>query len=419
MDIVKLEMVNKYINSLSLTEKNNTQFIKYINNINSYIVQNKIVLNSNEIIELLDCNEVLKDCVESLEYHGEDIFILLLKDCLKILIEENKQIQKVININIYKVDKNDNIFNYVKDIPILSDNIQKRLLRKAQNNDKIAREVLVKTNLRMIHSIAYKYCNKGLDFDDLVQEGSMGILESIKKYDLSQGGNIKFSSYAFRMICSRMISAIYKKGKSIKLPVYIQQKLILLNRTIDNFKKEFGRFPTLEETAQIMNLTEEEVIKILKNKNKYSFLTEDIYDERSKINDKEQQEISVQKNDVLETIIKIMLPRDIELLLKKCKLNEKEKEYLKLRYGFYDNKLHSYAELARFYNISIEGLRHREISILRKIICSDIIYDFINYMDNSNQAKNNIDFLRQEYKNIKNRSISIGKLLDKHLQKKI
>ena len=160
-----------------------------------------------------------------------------------------------------------------------------------------------------------------------------------------------------------------------------------------------------------MQLPVNKINELLSYKINYVSLSENVYDSDSKGDTDVTYERIISNSNNFNEIIKKMLTIDIEILLKNSSLNKEEIEFIKLRYGFYDNSMHSLAELSRIYNVTLECIRQKEIRILRKIIQSSIIEDYVSYLDNPQTALKNIRILRKEYKNKKNNMHSVDYIL--------
>ena len=260
----------------------------------------------------------------------------------------------------------DSVQWYLKEVakyPLLSDEEEKELCQRAEKGDKMAKEKLVNSNLRLVVSIAKKYDKPGKNMDlmDLCQEGTMGLMHAIEKFDWSKG--FKISTYATWWIRQAICRAIADKENAIRVPVHMQEQVNRYLRKVKEFVLENGEEPSEEEMAEKLNLRSEEVKELemysrsvrsldeVVNEEEGGVLLDFVMDERSK-RPEEEAVYSVLKDDVSEILET---------------LDKRELKVISRRFGLNDCKLMTLDEIGKEEKITRERVRQIEAKALRKI----------------------------------------------------
>ncbi|MGM0598407.1 MAG: sigma-70 family RNA polymerase sigma factor [Candidatus Rifleibacteriota bacterium] len=233
----------------------------------------------------------------------------------------------------------------------------KRILEKDQE----AREALIKANLRLVVSIAKKYTNRGLLFLDLIQEGNLGLLRSIEKFDYTLG--YKFSTYSTWWIRQAITRALAEQSRVIRIPVHIMEIVNKVRKNIRIFVQEEGREPTMEELSEKVDLPIERIEEVVK-------LTQEPVSLEVTVGSKEDTSLEhyITNDDAVspeEAVIDSLLHDQIERVMKI--LTDREQLVIKLRFGLDDGIPRSLEEIGRILGVTRERIRQVEEKALNKL----------------------------------------------------
>jgi len=253
---------------------------------------------------------------------------------------------------------------YLKEIgriPLLSSEEEIELAKRMEEGDEEAKKKLSEANLRLTVSIAKRYSGRGMQFLNLIQEGNLGLIKAVEKFDYRKG--YKFSTYATWWIRQSITRAIADQARTIRIPVHMVETMNRVNRTSRRLLQEYGREPTPEEIAEAMNLPVERVLEISKiSQEPVSLETPIGEEEDSHLGDFIQDEhIPVPADEAAHTLLREQLEKVMDTL------SEREQKVLALRFGLEDGKPHTLEEVGREFQVTRERIRQIEAKALRKL----------------------------------------------------
>lgn len=333
--IVDAEIVNILINELNL---NNKQIDKVYERLETY---NIVVLSSSD-----DENEQ-KEKLLDLDDDMEE--------------ETSKQ---DINLASSNFISDDPVHLYLKEIgnyPLLTMDEEVALAKRIEEGDEAAKQILAESNLRLVVSIAKRYVGRGLSFLDLIQEGNLGLIKAVDKFDYSKG--FKFSTYATWWIRQAITRSIADQSRTIRIPVHMSEIINKTYRVSRNLLQELGREPTEQELADALDMPIDKVREVLK-------ISSDPISLDIPIGEEDDSHLGdfIRDDNIMgpeESASYSILRDQIAMLLDT--LTEREHKVLVLRFGLTDGRTRTLEEVGKEFNVTRERIRQIEAKALRKL----------------------------------------------------
>ena len=270
--------------------------------------------------------------------------------------------EELLGSNSAKV--NDPVRMYLKEIgvvPLLSNEEEKELAIAVENGDLEAKQRLAEANLRLVVSIAKRYVGRGMQFLDLIQEGNMGLMKAVDKFDYSKG--FKFSTYATWWIRQAITRAIADQARTIRIPVHMVETINKLVREQRNLLQELGQDPTPEQIAERMDMIPDKVCEILKIAQEPVSLETPIGEEDdSHLGDFIEDEVI---ENPVDYTTRVVLREQLDEVLDT--LTDREENVLRLRFGLDDGKMRTLEDVGKVFNVTRERIRQIEAKALRKL----------------------------------------------------
>lgn len=379
----KMNDLNKFINTGIREGKENT--FKNVRALSKFLWQNDIELTIDEVEKLVKTSSNLRTFLDDLiEIEGitdkvqNDTIIAMLTSYSMYSgkeIKENYDYKEVVDLP-YNADISKLYINELSSCQILTREEEYELCERIKKGDEEAKQTLIKHNLRLVVSVAKHYIGRNVDFLDLIQEGNMGLMKAIDKFDHTKG--FKFSTYATWWIRQAITRSIANDGRNVRIPVHRFEKIMKVKAAAAKYYKLNGVDPSAEELAEMLSMSVDDVIRcqelIVNAPVSLNQLTKNAAESKE---DTELGDMLEDPKFTEDTYVQNSFNQELrKAVFENSPLTDREKQIIAYRFGFVDGKPYKLQEIGDIIGVTRERVRQIEVKALTKLKRNHIVKEF-------------------------------------------
>jgi len=336
------------------------------------LIKEDFKINLEKLVEIANSKKGILEIEEVTDYFSKmDLSVEEMEIVYHHLADNGVEViekEEPIDINtdhlLEGISTDDPVRMYLKEIgsvPLLTPDEEYALAKKMTTGDKRAKEILIESNLRLVVSIAKRYTGRGMNFLDLVQEGNLGLIKGVEKFNYERG--YKLSTYATWWIRQSVTRALADQARTIRIPVHMVETINRISKVQRNLTLELGYEPSTKEIAEELNMTEKKVLEIMQIAREPASLETPIGEEDdSNLGDFVADHTALTPEESVESVL---LREHIDVLLEDLK--DRERQVIVLRFGLEDGHPRTLEEVGKEFNVTRERIRQIEAKALRKL----------------------------------------------------
>ncbi len=372
--------ISDYINQNFCNLNNYNDALKYFEDLKKFFFNNEITYDFDLLADLINDNSIFNDMIKLIyEHYNKDIILknldrifnnsLLTSAIETYCVINNIEIEKQEDYDVdydsvpdsYMSDDINLYFNEIKRIPLLSLEQEKEVALQVMNGSQEARKTLIESNLKLVVSIARRYLGSGVSLLDLIQEGNIGLMKAVERFDVTKG--YKFSTYAIWWIRQTIKRSFHGNINAINIPVHTLESMNKLHSIQRKLTIELGHEPTNEDLAREMNISVDRVRELFILGQGTVSLETPVGEDDSQLSDF----IPNEDSSIDDIVFYKDLPSAIQKVFKMCNLSKKEVKILTYRFGLQGEEQKTLEEIGQMFGVTRERIRQIETKALRKI----------------------------------------------------
>ncbi len=399
-----IETMNLFIQAKMQVTDNKRDALRQFGMMDKFLKKYNCIPSIDVIVELLQKNNIFLSMCELIvgEYHQQivtgkasDIFhnSFLISSINAYCLLNHIDIVESEEVEQSTSDLISSFFKEIAKMPLLSAEEEVKLAKHIKDNpdDMEAYHLFIESNLGLVVRVAKRYLGRGLEFQDLIQEGNVGLLIALQKFDYTKG--FRFSTYATYWIRQIISHALAFSARNIRMPSYVHENIYSFRKKVDELRNQLNRMPTMKEIADYCELS----VSMAEELYYYQFDTISINQGIGEDDDLSLEDTIASDEQLEDEVMINLLKEEMNHLFEQCNLSEREINVLTLRYGLNGQEPVTLDLIGKSYGITRERVRQIEAKAIRKLRNSKYIKNFAVYMDNPERSLRTLEHSRDKF----------------------